>query len=40
MGVLLGVYISFFARKYADDELKQSKRNRDQYSVIIRDDGA
>lgn len=40
MGLLLGVYVAYFARQYAHEQVKASKRDRAEYSVIINDDGA
>lgn len=31
MGILFGVYIAFFAKQYADERVRQSKRKREQY---------
>jgi uncharacterized membrane protein SpoIIM required for sporulation len=33
MGILFGVYIAFFAKQYADEKVRKSKRNREQYAT-------
>lgn len=43
MGVLFGVYASFFAREYAKEQVRASRANRkayqDELAEIIYDDG-